>query len=177
MYVFLYRMRILLTIVLVLLVAGGIYYVISTRNYEENLARYQVQVTAAVATAIQSAVYDVTRTVEAPSNVYQLVRLGENEDLEEVADRYGTTLEILRVVNGLAQDVTTGNGETLVIPVGVQVLDPVRTITLYTARAGDTLTSIAEANEISLELLEQDNPMLAQRGVVAGDTVFVGLEL
>jgi LysM repeat protein len=172
-----YRLRLLLTIIVVVGITGAIFYFVSLRDYEANVTRFHLQVTAAVATGVQEALYSVTRTAEAPGNAFLIVQLGQNENLDQLARRYGTTLEIFQVVNGFAQDVTTGNGETVVIPVAMQVLDPLRTITVYKAQSGDTLESIAERNIVPLEQLERDNPMLAQRTLLPGDTVFVGLEL
>lgn len=172
-----YRLRLLLTIIVVIGITGAIFYYVSLRDYEANIVRFNLQVTAAVATSVQDALYTVTRTAEAPGNAFQIIRLGQNENLDQLARRYGTTLQILQIVNSLGPDVTTGNGETVVMPLALQVLEPARTITVYTAQSGDTLASIAERYITPLELLEQDNPMLAQRGLTPGDIVFVGLEL
>ena len=172
-----YRLRFLLTIIVVVGITGAVFYYISLRDYEASIERFHLQVTAAVATSVQETLYSVTRTAEAPGNVFQIIQLGQNENLDQLARRYGTTLEILQIVNGIAPDVTTGNGETVVMPIAIQVLEPVRTITVYKVQQGDTLASIAERYIIPLELLERDNPMLAQRGLIPGDTVFVGLEI
>jgi LysM repeat protein len=177
MYRIWYQLRLLLTLLLVVGAAVGVYYFISIRSYEEDVARFYLQVTAAVGTAVQQTLYDVTRTAEAPLNVFRVVTLGPNEDLEALAQRAGTTLEILQVVNGLGPEVRTGSGETIILPLGLTRLEPPRTITAYTARAGDTLESLAERNIVPLALLQQDNPALAQRGLVPGDTVFIGFEL
>ena len=177
MYRFWYRLRLLLTIIVVVGVAAAVYYYINVRTVQDNQARYNVQVTAAVATAVQAALYDVTRTAEAPNLVFQIVQADQGEDLKALAERYGTTLDVLHIVNKLAADVMTGDGSTLVVPVGMQTLDPARTITVYTAQQGDTLNSIAVKNSVSLDLLKRDNPTLAQRGVVPGDTVFIGFVL
>jgi LysM repeat protein len=177
MYLFLYRLRILLTIVVVVGVAGGVITLVSVKTYEEQINTYNQQVTAAVATAIQGAVYDVTRTVEAPSNRYQLVTLEPNTDLQLLAQEYGTSLELLQIVNGLATTVTAGSGDTLVVPVGFTTLDPLRTVTPYRVMPGDTLDSIARRYVVEPSLLEADNPMLALRGLLPGDIVFIGLEL
>jgi hypothetical protein len=172
-----YRLRLLLTIIVVIAITGAVFYYISLRDYEAGIERFYLQVTAAVATKVQETLYTVTRTAEAPGNMFQLVQLGQNEDLDQLARRYGTTLEILQLVNGIAPDVTTGNGETIVMPIGMQELEPLRRITVHRVQAGDTLLSISERYIVPLELLERDNPMLAQRKLVPGDIVFVGLEL
>ncbi len=177
MYLFWYRLRILLTIVVVAAVAGSIFYYIQVRTYETDLNRYHVQLTAAVATAIQDAFYDITRTAEAPGNVYRMITLGQNENLEQLAESYGTTLEILQIVNGFGPEIVQGNGETIIMPLGLRELEPLRTISIYRALPGDTLSSIADRNGVSLALLERDNPVLAQRGVFSGDLVFIGLIL
>ncbi|MBZ0299829.1 MAG: LysM peptidoglycan-binding domain-containing protein [Anaerolineae bacterium] len=174
MYLFWYRLRIVLTFIVVVGILGALIYVISVRNYEEDLARYNIKVTAAVATAVQEAVYNVTRTAEAPLNVFRLVQLGQAEKLADVAERYGTTLEIIQIVNSLPPETIEGNGETIVVPVGIQQLDPLRTISVYTAQLGDTLETIAQRKSVTLALLKGDNPALAARGVHAGDLVFIG---
>lgn len=174
---FLYRLRILLTIILVILVGVGIVSVILVRDYEERINIYYAQVTAAIDRAIENAVYDATRTVEAPMNRYQLVSLEAGTNLALVAEEYDTTPDLLRIVNGLAEDVSEGNGEMIVVPVGMQHMEPLRLIETYRALPGDTLASIASTRGITPSILEEDNPVLAQRGVRPGDIVFIGLEL
>ena len=174
---FLYRLRIFLTIVIVALIAVGIVSLILVRDYEERVNIYNAQVTAAIDRAIQNAVYDATRTIEAPMNRYQLLTLDADSDLQLLAQEYNTTLELIQIVNGLAEDVRQGNGVTIVIPIGVSDLEPMRMVESHRALPGDTLESIAIARGISEQLLEEDNPVLAQRGVRPGDIVFIGLEL
>lgn len=174
---FFYRLRLLLTIIVVLGITGAIFYFVSLRDYEASVARFHLQTTAAVATSVQEALYNVTRTAEAPGNAFMIIRLGQNENLDQLARRYGTTLEILQIVNRLAPDVTTGNGETIVMPIAMQTLEPPRTIEVHIVQPGETLASIADRYITPLALLERDNPMLAKRRLVPGDTVFVGLEL
>jgi hypothetical protein len=74
---FLYRIRFLIFLLIVVAVAGGIYYFISQRTYEQNLAIFETQVEAAVATAVENALINVTRTAEAPLNTFQLIQLGQ----------------------------------------------------------------------------------------------------
>ncbi len=77
------------------------------------------------------------------------------------------------MANGLAQDVVSGAGTELIVPEGVQTLTPARRLRQYEAVAGDTLSSIAEQNDVLLEYLALDNPVLAQRGLNPGDIVFI----
>lgn len=130
-----------------------------------------------MATAVQRALYNVTRTAEAPLSRFRLMRLDENASLQELADQNGTTLEILRTVNQIAPDVIEGNGGLLIVPLNLKELDPPRVMQVYIAQLGDTLESIADRNGLPLSLLEFDNPVLASRGLIPGDSVFVGTEI
>jgi LysM repeat protein len=165
----------------ILVVVVAIFAAVSYLIYVENIGRarehYNVQVTDAVSTAITRALFDATRTAEAPLAQYRLIVLGENDTLSDIATRYNTTVEVLRMANGLAQDVVSGPGTELIVPEGVQVLDPVRRLRRYEAVAGDTFNSIAEQNDVLLELLELDNPVLAQRELNPGDIVFIPILL
>ena len=177
MYLFFHRLRIFLSVVIVLAIAAGVVYVILLRTYEERVNNFYQQVTVAVATAVQNTLYEVTRTAEAPLNRFQLVTVGPGESLETVAKRYGTSLLTLQIANGLDSNVTSGDGSTLVVPLNMETLNPPRVFNVYTAQYGDTLASIAEGQHMSLSLLQEDNPVLAQRGLIPGDIVFVSIEL
>ncbi len=53
-------------------------------------------------------------------------------------------------------------------------LDPPRRFKKpYKAQKGDELAAIAARNGITLQILEQDNPILAKRGLNPGDIVFI----
>jgi LysM repeat protein len=73
--------------------------------------------------------------------------------------------------------VRTGNGEVIVVPSNITEMTPPRQIQVYEAQIGDTLASIAERNTVDLALLQADNPILAQRGLHPGDTVFIGFRI
>lgn len=177
MYRLLYRLRIIITVLIVAVSAGGIVTYILTRDYETRLDIYYVQATSAVESAVQNALHNATRTAEAPQNRYHLVTLGQNTDLNEVAQQYETTLELIQIVNGLPTTVTEGSGETIIVPQGIKNMDPLRLISTYRAQPGDTLAALAEANNITLSQIRQDNPVLAQRGLLPGDIVFIGTAL
>jgi hypothetical protein len=177
MYLFFHRLRILLTIAFVVALGGGIFYFISLQTFEDNVKKFNLQVTVAVATEIQNALMNVTRTVEAPMNRFQVVILGENESLEALALRYGTTLRAIQIANGIDLSVTEGSGNRLIVPVNIAELNPPRIVEIYVAQIGDTLPAIADRRRMSLQQLEQDNPVLVQRGLIPGDLVFVSIEL
>ncbi|MBZ0294750.1 MAG: LysM peptidoglycan-binding domain-containing protein [Anaerolineae bacterium] len=173
MYRFLYRLRILVILILVVAVIGGVAYVIITNDRKDKQVQYNRAVTAAVETAIADTFINITRTVEAPLMAYRIVQLGEDEPLSEVAEEYGTSVEAIQMVNGFPSDVLSGNGERIVVPVGVTQIIPSRQIQVYMARFGDTLATLASENNIPLSLLEADNPVLVERDLSPGDTVFI----
>lgn len=173
MYRFFRFLRFLLVLGLVGAVIGAVAYAISTTSYTDAVALYNQQVTAIVQTAVRSALYDATRTAEAPLDQYRLVLVTANDSLESVAEQYGTTPAAIRMANGLAPDIFYGAGDRLIIPQGVAALDPPRRLEVYIAVNGDTLSSIATQSNVPLTLLEMDNPVLAAREVLPGDIVFV----
>lgn len=130
------------------------------------------QMTRAIETAIAARLFEATRTVEAPQHQYRLITLNNGEPLLDVAERYRTTIEVLRMANSLLPTVDFGTGE-IIVPEGVQVLDPPRSFDVYTTVAGDSLSTLAALNNVTLEQLAIDNPVLAQRELLPGDTVFI----
>lgn len=173
MYRFLYRLRILVILLVVAAVIAAVAYSIATSDSEVKQEQYNRAVTAAVETAIANAFVSITRTVEAPHTAYRFIQLGENEALADLAERYSTSVEAIQMANGFPADVLVGDGERIIVPVGVTRLIPSRRIRAYTARVGDTLEALASENNIPLSLLEADNPVLVERNLSPGDTVFI----
>lgn len=173
MYRFFYYLRILLILLVVGAIIAAIYYAIQQDNYKRAVELYNRQVTAAVQTAVANAVYNVTRTVEAPLRQYRLLTVTAQETLESLALRYDTTVEVIREVNALSAEVETGDGGQLIIPEGVTDMNPPRRLKAYVARVGDTLGSLATQNKIPLDILQVDNPVLTERGISPGDIVFI----
>jgi LysM repeat protein len=146
---------------------------IQSGNNDEKNRLYNFQVTRAIETAIAARLYDATRTAEAPLPQYRLITLGKNEALLDVAQKYHTTVEVLRMANRLLSTVDFGTGETIVVPEGVQVLDPPRWLKPVVAQPNDTLSALAALNDVTLEQLQTDNPVLAGRELLPGDIVFI----
>jgi LysM repeat protein len=140
-------------------------------------ALYNVQLTVAVGTAVSDALNDATRTAEAPQRQYRYLVVDANVTLADVAERYNTTVEAIRMANALAPEVGTGDGNPLVIPEGVTVLDTPRRLRAVEVRFGDTLEQIAATYEIAPRILLMDNPVLANRPLLPGDIVYVALLL
>lgn len=169
-------LRWLRRLVLLLLFAAifvALAYLITSESSQRQQEAYRLQVTAVVQTAVAHALFDATRTAESSQSQYRLVVVGQNEALLDIAERYQTTLDVLRMANGLRSDVEYGNGEQLIVPEGVQFLSPPRRFQLHTVSTGDTLDNLANFYDVPLDLLKQDNPVLATRGLIPGDIVYV----
>jgi LysM repeat protein len=173
MYRLFYYLRILLILLVVAAIIGAIYYAIQQDNRKRITELYNRQVTAAVETAVANAIYGATRTVEAPIRQYRFLTVTSDETLESLAQRYETTVDAIREVNGLSVEVETGDGSQLIVPEGVIEMNPPRRLTAYIARMGDTLDSLALENKVPLDILHTDNPILTERGISPGDIVFI----
>lgn len=166
------RNLLILALVIAIFVAVGNYILQGDR--QQRIEIFNGLVTQAVSTAIQDALFDATRTAEADQPHYILVKVEANETLLSVAEQYNTTIDVLRMANNLLPTVDYGNGTEIIVPRGVQELDPPRRFKKpYIAQKGDALSSIATINGIALEILELDNPILAKRGVNPGDIIFI----
>lgn len=166
-------LRILVILLVIGAIIGAIYYAIQQDNRKRNIELYNRQVTAVVETAIANAIYGATRTVEAPLRQYRLLTVTADETLDDLAQRYATSVEAIREVNGLAAEVETGDGGQLIVPEGVMELNPPRRLAAYEAQVGDTLDSLAAKNNVPLDILRIDNPILTERGLSPGDIVFI----
>lgn len=167
-------LRRLVLIALVAAIFGALAYAITVNQNAEKRKFYDMSVTLAVETAIAGALFDATRTAEGPLPQYRVITLGQDEALADVARQYNTSVDVLRMANGLRSDVEYGSGVALIVPQNVTNLDPPRSFEIRVAVQGDTLFSIANAYNVPLDLLEQDNPVLAARGhLLPGDRIFI----
>ncbi len=166
--------RFLLILMLVIAVFVGVGVYVVNEDHTHRLELYNLSVTLSIETAVHAALYDATRTSEAPQTQYRLVTLSPGEHLLDLALRYNTTVEAIRMANNLRPEVDAGTGgETLIIPEGVQAFDPPRRLKLYKATAGDTLDLVASNYGVPIDILRKDNPVLSQRGLIPGDIVFL----
>lgn len=166
--------RFLFTLLLVILVFAGVGYFITKSINAEAVRQYNSNVDRAIETAVRYALYDATRTAEAPISHYRVITLGPNEFLADVAVQYNTTIEVLRMANNLLPTVDTGDGQQIIVPENIQRLDPPRRfLPPYTTVDGDTLDAIAGRYGVTLDILIKDNPILAERGLIPGDIVFI----
>jgi|FLYN01.1.fsa_nt_gi LysM repeat protein len=170
-------LRNLLILALVIAVFAAVAFFIYIGDQREKTEIYYNQVTISIETAIANALFAATRTAEAPLEQYRLITLDADDTLAQIAQTYRTTVEVLRMVNGLAPDVQSGAGVQIIVPEGVQELDPPRRLELHEALPGETLNSLAQRLRIPIEVLEMDNPVLARRGVNPGDIIFIPILL
>jgi hypothetical protein len=167
-------LRNLLLLILVSAVFAGVAFAISFNDRQGLLEVAYGNRTLVVETAVRMALNDATRVaeVELPQFRYLVVEAGR--PLLEVAAEYNTTIDVLRMANRLLPDVDAGSGVALIIPQNVQVLSPPRTYRpIYVANGSETLDQLADQFEVPIEILQEDNPILAQRGIIAGDLIFV----
>lgn len=166
--------RLILILILLVVVFTGVgLYVVNEEN-TRRLELYNFSVTLSIQTAVSGALYDATRTAEAPLAQYRLITLEPGTLLLDLALQHHTTVEAIRMANNLRPDVDAGTGgETLIIPEGIQVLDPPRRFKIYRASAGDTLDLIAANYGVPIDVMRKDNPLLVQRGIIPGDIVFL----
>ncbi|MBZ0282820.1 MAG: LysM peptidoglycan-binding domain-containing protein [Anaerolineae bacterium] len=165
--------RRLLILALLVTVFGGVGFFIARGMQQELANHYATSVALAVDTAVAGALFDATRTAEAALPHYILYQTGPAERLLDIAETYNTTIDVIRMANNLLPTVDAGNGEEIIVPVGVQFLDPPRRFELYIGGADDTLERLATRFNAPLEIMQSDNPILAQRGINPGDVVFI----
>ncbi|MBZ0289853.1 MAG: hypothetical protein K8I30_19680 [Anaerolineae bacterium] len=165
--------RFLIIVLAAAAILGAVALRISEDEYANAVRLYNGQLTVVVGTAIADALNSATRTAEAPLKQYRLISVPINKALAEIAVEYDTTLEIIRLVNGLAPDVIAGDGGQLVIPEGVTTLNPPRRLIVYRAIMGDTLLALSQKHNVPLTILEEDNPVLARRELIPGDIVYI----
>jgi len=167
-------LRNLLILLLVASIFAAVGYYIYREDRIQRIETYNINLTHAVSTAIQDALFNATRTMEADQPHYILLTVGTQDSLTNIAQKYDTTADVIRMANNLLPTVEFGDGTEIIIPRGITQLDPPRRFKKpYYAVKGDTLSAIAARNSISEDLLALDNPILAKRGLNPGDIVFI----
>ncbi len=142
--------RNLLILLLVVSIFAAVGYYIYRGDYNDRVKFYNANFTQAVSTAIQDALYDATRTLEADQPHYIVLKVGPNESLLALAQQYDTTIDVLRMANNLLPSVDYGDGTDIIIPRGItQLVPPRRFKKPYIAQKGDELSAIAARNNIS----------------------------
>lgn len=93
--------------------------------------------------------------------MYDIYLVKEGDTLSSIANEYGTTVEILRQINGILSDSGISVGTLIVVPVLRQ-----QPFQYYTVKKGDNLEMIARDNDIDYSLLLELN------GLDDGDYIY-----
>ncbi len=167
-------LRNFLLLILVSALFAGMAFAITYDDRRRDLTIAYDNNTRIVRTAIRLALNDATRTMEADIPHFRYLLIEEGKPLIDVAAEYNTTIDVIRMANRLLPSVDAGSGVRLIIPQNVQVLSPPRTYRpVYVANGNETLEQLAAQFDVPVEILREDNPILDQRGIIAGDLVFV----
>lgn len=93
--------------------------------------------------------------------MYEVYMVKDRDTLEGIADDYGTTVGILKQINGIIDDYEVSSGFQLVVPVSKK-----QPYQYYTVKKGDTIEDIARKYNIDYSLLLQLN------GLDEGDYIY-----
>lgn len=93
--------------------------------------------------------------------MYEIYTIKEGDTLESVADMYGTTVGVLRQLNGIMDSYGVRPNTQIIVP--VEKKQPYQ---YYTVKKGDSVYDIARDNDIDYNLLLQLN------GLDEGDYIY-----
>ena len=88
--------RNLLILLLVASIFAAVGYYIYQGDRKQRIDTYNINLTHAVSTAIQDALFNATRTMEADQPHYILLTVGTQDSLSTIAQKYATTADVIR---------------------------------------------------------------------------------
>src|SRR6185295_18523115 len=97
--------RNLLILLLVASIFGAVGYYVYQGDRKQRIDIFNANMTQAVSTAIQDALYNATRTLEADQPHYILLKVGPSDSLLAIAQKYDTNIDVLRMANNLLPSV------------------------------------------------------------------------
>ena len=101
-------------------------------------------------------------------------KVGRGQTLSQIASMYRTSVSDLKSMNGITEATSLQAGQTLKVRAsGSEIVANTTVGRSYKVRSGDTLWSVAKANDTSVETLKRLNPKLASVGLKAGGTIKV----
>lgn len=101
-------------------------------------------------------------------------KVGRGQTLWQIASMYRTSVDELKAMNGITDPSSVQAGQVLKVRTSGSGIVAASTVgRTYKARPGDTLWSIARANDTSVETIKRLNPNVASRGLRIGDAVKV----
>lgn len=93
--------------------------------------------------------------------MYEIYTVKDGDTIESIASNYGTTVGILKQINGIMNDLEISSGLQLVVPVSKK-----QPYQYYTVKKGDNMLEIARKYGIDYSLLLQLN------GLDDGDYIY-----
>lgn len=93
--------------------------------------------------------------------MYDIYMVKEGDSIDSIANNYGTTVGILKQINGIFNDYGIMPGTQIVVPVVKK-----QPYQYYTVKKGDNMYEIAKENDIDYSLLLQLN------GLDEGDYIY-----
>lgn len=104
-------------------------------------------------------------------------RVKAGDTLTEVAERFGTTKEAIAAANNMKPSDGLISGATIVIPTTKTKATPAKAVvaktTTYTVKSGDTLTSVANRHNVSVDELASANKLNKTAGITIGQKLTI----
>ncbi len=101
-------------------------------------------------------------------------KIGRGQTLTQIASMYHMPVEDLKRMNGITDGRSIQAGQTIKVRAsGSEIVAGATVGRTYKVHSGDTLWTVARANDTSVETLKRLNPKIASAGLKAGDTIKV----
>jgi spore germination protein len=100
--------------------------------------------------------------------MYEIYTVRDGDTWESIANRYGTTVGILRQINGILNDYSINSGTQIVVPVNKK-----QPYQYYTVKKGDNMYDIAEYYGIDYMLLLQLNGLDEEDYIYPNQTIML----
>lgn len=100
--------------------------------------------------------------------MYKIYQVTASETLNDIAQKFGTTIDELRMINGLDLDKEITLGQYIIVPANQYTL-----FDEYTIQKGDTLYSIASKHQVSVMDLVKLNGLSENEFLYPKETLLV----
>lgn len=101
-------------------------------------------------------------------------KVGRGQTLGQIASIYRMPVEELKTMNGIRDSASIQAGQVLKVRAsGSEIVGASTVGRTYKVRQGDTLWTVAKANDTSVETLKRLNPKIGSAGLKSGDTIKV----
>ncbi|HEY2775721.1 MAG TPA: LysM peptidoglycan-binding domain-containing protein [Candidatus Binatia bacterium] len=101
-------------------------------------------------------------------------KVGHGQTLTQIASMYHTSVDELKKMNGISEAASVQAGQTIKVRAsGSDIVSQATVGRTYKVHPGETLWSVARANDTSVETLKRLNPKMASDGLRSGQTIKV----